>query len=173
MTATGWPAAVRAVCIICNPETERDRCKRLLPHLILHGVPRDLIRFGIALPAAAEPGDWILVFDLNVRLRRDFVERLSATIAAEPAADIVHLAERLPPTKSLLGPTVVESCAPGSECDACARLVRVSFFRGSATSVSAAPVARVTPPLVSRWRFTNYPVVALLQYPCRVLSPGK
>lgn len=39
-----WPASVAAVYVICNPEKEKARWDRLLPHLLSCGIPRERIR---------------------------------------------------------------------------------------------------------------------------------
>lgn len=39
-----WPERVRAVYLLCNPEKERERYERLLPHLKAVGVPVDRIK---------------------------------------------------------------------------------------------------------------------------------
>lgn len=42
--ATGWPDAVRAIYVLCHPLKEKDRYKRLIPHLVFCGIPADRIR---------------------------------------------------------------------------------------------------------------------------------
>ena len=42
--AAAWPEEVRAVYVLCNPEKEKARWERLLPHLLDRGIPADKIR---------------------------------------------------------------------------------------------------------------------------------
>ena len=39
-----WPEEVKWVYILCNPNKERARFERIIPHLIIRGVPKDRIR---------------------------------------------------------------------------------------------------------------------------------
>ncbi len=42
--AAVWPDAVKWVYVLCNPEKERARFERILPHLVTHGVPKERVR---------------------------------------------------------------------------------------------------------------------------------
>lgn len=39
-----WPAEVKWVYILCNPEKERARFERILPHLVSRGIPKERLR---------------------------------------------------------------------------------------------------------------------------------
>lgn len=43
-TTTAWPEEVKWVYILCNPQHEKARFERILPHLLLRGVPKERIR---------------------------------------------------------------------------------------------------------------------------------
>jgi hypothetical protein len=126
-----WPDEIKWVYVLCNPEKEKDRFERLIPHLIHRGIPKSRIRvcgptwgddlenslifkvydpflprgnlptfsyksarlskgevslvlnFYAAMKSAAEDvgSDSVIVFESDVYLRRDFVERLNKTLA--------------------------------------------------------------------------------------------
>jgi len=43
-TVRAWPDAVKAIYVLCHPLKEKERCDRLVPHLLSRGVPADRIR---------------------------------------------------------------------------------------------------------------------------------
>jgi hypothetical protein len=38
------PETVKNVYLLCNPQKEPERYKRLIPHLLMHGIPRDKLK---------------------------------------------------------------------------------------------------------------------------------
>ena len=40
-----WPEEVRWVYVLCHPEKEKARFERLVPHLLMRGIPKDRLRF--------------------------------------------------------------------------------------------------------------------------------
>ena len=38
-----WPEAVKIVYALCNPEKEKERFNRLIPHLLMRGIPKDVL----------------------------------------------------------------------------------------------------------------------------------
>lgn len=40
-----WPESVRWVYVLCHPEKEKARFERLVPHLLMRGIPKDRLRF--------------------------------------------------------------------------------------------------------------------------------
>lgn len=41
---TQWPDAVKWAYVLCNPQKERARFERILPHLVTHGIPKERVR---------------------------------------------------------------------------------------------------------------------------------
>ena len=42
--ATPWPDQVKWVYVICNPQKEKERFERIVPHLIMNGIPKERLR---------------------------------------------------------------------------------------------------------------------------------
>ena len=40
-----WPSQIPSVYVLCHPEKEVKRFRRIIPHMILRGVPKDILRF--------------------------------------------------------------------------------------------------------------------------------
>ena len=44
MTDAVWPDQIRWVYVLCNPKHEKERFERIIPHLLLRGVPKERLR---------------------------------------------------------------------------------------------------------------------------------
>jgi hypothetical protein len=59
-TDTQWPDEVKWVYCICNPQKEKERFERFLPHFVIHGIPKERLR--VSGPTWADTLDAATIF---------------------------------------------------------------------------------------------------------------